>query len=171
LSQLRERLKAFEGQSVRFDQIQEVIRTVTDLPFNFTVFRTRDDRRRLLFIFADARAVIRTPFGAVVGGGPVDTPFGPQAAANPRAEVSSDTRSTDLISSVLPAYPPLAKQARIQGIVVAEAVIGPQGNVEDVRIVTGHPLLRQPTIDAVKHWVYRPQAGPVTSRIVINFRF
>jgi len=57
---------------------------------------------------------------------------------------------------VNPIYPPLARQARIQGVVVMEAVISKEGSIESLRVVTGHPLLNQAALDAVKQWKYRP---------------
>jgi len=65
-------------------------------------------------------------------------------------------QAANLIHQVKPVYPTLAKQAHIQGVVVMEAVIGRGGAVESLRIVSGHPLLTQPAIDAVKQWKYRP---------------
>jgi protein TonB len=65
-------------------------------------------------------------------------------------------QQANLIHQVLPSYPPLARQARIQGIVVLEAVINKQGMIETLRVVSGHPLLNQAAIDAVKQWMYKP---------------
>jgi protein TonB len=61
-----------------------------------------------------------------------------------------------LIHQVNPVYPPLAKQTHVQGIVVLEAIISEEGAIESLRVVSGHPLLTQATLDAVKQWRYRP---------------
>jgi periplasmic protein TonB len=53
-------------------------------------------------------------------------------------------------------YPQLARQARVQGVVVLEAVIAKDGSVQSLRVVTGHALLNQAAIDAVREWRYRP---------------
>ena len=65
-------------------------------------------------------------------------------------EASSANASEHLVKKVVPVYPPLAKQVRIQGKVKLRAVISKTGMVESVNVVSGHPLLVQAAIDAVK---------------------
>jgi protein TonB len=72
------------------------------------------------------------------------------------------------------AYPPLAKQARIQGVVVLEAIINKQGSVENLRVINGHPLLIQSALDAVKQWKYKPtllngEPVEVVTQVTVNF--
>lgn len=81
-----------------------------------------------------------------------------------------------MIRQVKPVYPPLAKQARIQGVVVLEAVISKQGTIDNLRVITGHPLLIQSAIDAVKQWQYKPtllngEPVEVVTTITVNFAF
>jgi len=99
-------------------------------------------------------------------------------AAAPPAEtplrVGGQVQEARLIRRREPVYPPLARQARIQGVVKLEAVIGPDGRVEKVEAISGPPLLRQAAIDAVRQWVYEPsrlngQPVRVTTQIEINF--
>ncbi len=73
-----------------------------------------------------------------------------------------------------PDYPPLARQAHVKGSVVLDANISKDGAVENLRAVSGHPLLIPAAIDAVKHWRYKPyvqngQAVPVNTQITVNF--
>ena len=73
-----------------------------------------------------------------------------------------------------PPYPPLVKQARIQGTVVLEAVISKQGSVENLRVISGHPLLIQAALDAVKQWKYKPtllngEPVEVVTTVTVNF--
>jgi len=75
---------------------------------------------------------------------------------------------------VLPQYPPLARSARIQGSVVLQAVISKEGVIENLRVVTGHPMLVPPAIDAVRQWRYRPyilnnEPVEVETQITVNF--
>ena len=56
----------------------------------------------------------------------------------------------------LPAYPPLARQGRISGVVRLNAVIGKDGAVEQLSVASGHPLLIRAAVDAVSQWRYRP---------------
>jgi protein TonB len=79
-----------------------------------------------------------------------------------------------LIRKVQPAYPPLARNARIQGPVVLFAVISKAGTIDNLRVVSGHPMLVQAAIDAVKQWRYRPyilnqEPIEVETQITINF--
>jgi protein TonB len=57
---------------------------------------------------------------------------------------------------VPPIYPPLASKARVSGTVVLEATLTAQGVVDQIRVVSGHPLLTEAAIDAVKQWQYEP---------------
>jgi protein TonB len=57
---------------------------------------------------------------------------------------------------VRPIYPPLALEARVQGPVVLECVIGEDGRVSEVAVRSGHPLLDSAAIDAVRQWTYTP---------------
>jgi protein TonB len=73
-------------------------------------------------------------------------------------------------------YPPLAKQARIQGVVLLEAVISKDGAIDNLRVISGHPLLTQAAIDAVKQWRYKPtllngEPVEVVTTITVNFAF
>jgi periplasmic protein TonB len=80
----------------------------------------------------------------------------------------------NLILRVQPLYPPLARQARIQGQVVLRAVISRSGAIENLQVLTGHPMLVQSAIDAVKQWRYRPyslngEAVEVETQVTVNF--
>jgi protein TonB len=80
----------------------------------------------------------------------------------------------NLINRVQPLYPPLAKQARIQGQVVLRAVISRSGAIENLQVLSGHPMLVQAAMDAVKQWRYRPyslngEAVEVETRVTVNF--
>ena len=56
----------------------------------------------------------------------------------------------------MPAYPPLAKQARVSGTVRLIGVIAKDGTMQQLQMVSGHPLLVQAALDAVRQWLYRP---------------
>jgi protein TonB len=95
-----------------------------------------------------------------------------QAATTARA--NEQVQQAQLVLRKNPDYPPLAKQAGAHGEVVLTAVIGADGKVKDVKVVQGHPLLRNAAVAAVKQWVYKPtflngKAVESESRIVLNF--
>ncbi len=107
--------------------------------------------------------------GGVVGGLP-DAPPPPQAV-----RVGGQIKEPKKLKHVNPAYPDIAKQARVQGVVILECTISPQGKVTDVKVLRGIPLLDSAAIEAVKQWVYSPTLlngvpVPVIMTVTVNFR-
>jgi TonB family protein len=85
--------------------------------------------------------------------------------------VSAEKMSHNLLNKVVPVYPPAAKKAKIQGKVVIDAVIGTDGNVENLRVISGPPELQQSALDAVRQWTYKPyllNGDPVEVETTIN---
>jgi protein TonB len=79
-----------------------------------------------------------------------------------------------LVSQPRPVYPPLAKQARIQGVVRFTAIIGRDGTIQNLTLVSGHPLLVSAAQEAVKQWRYKPtllngEPVEVVTQIDVNF--
>jgi protein TonB len=79
-----------------------------------------------------------------------------------------------LLQRVKPQYPPAARIARIEGSVVLQAVIGKEGEIENLHVISGHPLLAPAALDAVRRWRYRPyflngEPVEVETKIVVNF--
>jgi protein TonB len=110
----------------------------------------------------------------------------PPAAATPQsapAQAANTARTSanggqvqqaQLISRKDPEYPPIARQSGAGGEVILTAMIGVDGKVKDVKVVQGHPLLRNAAVAAVKQWVYKPtllNGVPVEAetRISLNF--
>ncbi|MCP5115001.1 MAG: energy transducer TonB, partial [bacterium] len=89
--------------------------------------------------------------------------------------IGGEVQPPALLRSVAPVYPPIARQARVSGAVKIEAVIGVNGRLTSARVVSGHPLLIQAALDAVRRWVYRPtllnsQPVKVRMQVTVNFR-
>lgn len=98
--------------------------------------------------------------------------LGPPAIAKP-VRVSHISEG-DLVHRVQPEYPPLARQARIQGSVMLRAVISREGRIENLQVISGHPLLVPAAMAAVKQWRYRPyvlnnEPVEVETQITVNF--
>lgn len=88
---------------------------------------------------------------------PPPLPIAKKAAAPPaHIRIGGVVQSAKLVRQPKPAYPELAKRARIQGVVKLHALISKDGIVEDLRVINGHPLLVPAALEAVKQWVYRP---------------
>lgn len=80
----------------------------------------------------------------------------------------------DLIRKVIPEYPIAAKQLHIQGAVVLTALVGKDGHVQHVQLISGPPLLVQPAMRAVEQWQYRPyllnhEPVEVQTQVTVNF--
>jgi protein TonB len=108
---------------------------------------------------------------------PAPTPPPPPARAEPRqtmVRLSKGVVAAKALYQPKPVYPQLAIMARIQGTVVLEAIIGKDGTVQDLKVVSGHPLLVRAAIDAVKTWRYQPtllsdEPVDVVTEIDVNF--
>lgn len=136
------------------------------------------------------------PVGAIVGGVPGGTPGGqlggaidaiigsgvsavpslpkPVRGAQP-VRVSQGVIKGLLINRVEPKYPIVARQARIEGVVVLTAIIGKDGSVQSLHVVSGHPLLAQAAITAVRQWQYKPyilngKPVEIETEITVMFR-
>jgi protein TonB len=113
--------------------------------------------------------------GGVIGGIISSTPVAvPKVATPQRVRVSAGVTSGLLVRRVQPNYPPLARQARIQGTVVLHAVISKDGSIENLTLVSGHPMLAPAAIEAVKQWKYKPyllngEPVEVDTEVQVNF--
>jgi periplasmic protein TonB len=100
--------------------------------------------------------------------------FAPPPIPTRQAPRVSRMMEGNLILRVQPLYPPLARQARIQGQVILRAVISRDGVIGNLQVLSGHPMLVQAAIDAVKQWRYRPyslngEPVEVETQVTVNF--
>ena len=93
--------------------------------------------------------------GGVIGGAGAAAPPPPKPTPT-RITVGGNVQAAKLVNRVQPLYPPLARQTRISGTVKLHAIIGKNGAVEQLQVVSGHPLLVQSALDAVRQWRYQP---------------
>jgi len=101
-------------------------------------------------------------------------PTRPARSAPIKPLVISHLSEANLIHRVQPAYPPLARTARIQGTVELRAIISKSGTIEDLAVVGGHPMLVTSAIEAVRQWRYRPYLlnnEPIEVETVITVNF
>ena len=103
-----------------------------------------------------------------------DIPAAMPKIAGGKVRISSGVAQGLLIHQVAPQYPSQARQAHIQGTVVLQAVIGKDGTVQSLHVLSGHPMLTQAAMDAVKRWRYKPYSlngEPVEADTQINVKF
>lgn len=130
---------------------------------------------------AECQAAVETTARAAVQSGERVNPGDTSGTANvsmtgaaERLRISPAMSASLQLSQVQPEYPPLARQARIQGAVVLDANIGKDGAVESLTVVSGHPMLVPAAMAAVKQWRYKPFTinevpALVLTQITVNF--
>jgi TonB family protein len=85
--------------------------------------------------------------------------------------VSHEVMARNLRNKVMPVYPPEAKKAKIQGTVVLSAVVGDDGNIKNLQVLSGPSELQQASLDAVRQWTYQPyllNGDPVEVKTTVN---
>jgi len=116
--------------------------------------------------------------GSVPSAAPPPPPPPPKKEEKPatpkRITIGGNVQQAKLVRQPKPVYPPLAKQARISGVVHLAAVISKDGTIQDLKAVGGHPLLIPAALEAVKQWVYQPtllngEPVEVVTQIDVNF--
>jgi protein TonB len=91
-----------------------------------------------------------------------------------RVRISQGVTKGLLIQRIEPTYPPLARSARVQGDVILSAVIDTNGQIQNLQLVSGHPMLVPAALDAVKKWRYKPyllNGSPVEVETTITVIF
>ena len=121
-------------------------------------------------------ATVSGDIGGVVGGIPGGVPEAPPPPPPPPApvRVGGAIQPPKKVRDQNPTYPPIAQSARVQGVVILEATIGPDGRVADVRVLRSIPLLDAAAMEAVRQWVYTPTLlngvpVPVIMTVTVNF--
>jgi periplasmic protein TonB len=110
--------------------------------------------------------------GGVVGGIVGGLPDAPAPPAPLRVGV--EVRAPKKIKDVPPEYPELARRAQMSGVVIVEAVIGPDGHVQDATVLRGVPMLDSAAVTAVRQWVYTPTLlrgvpVPIVMTVTVTF--
>jgi protein TonB len=109
------------------------------------------------------------------GTGPgTDIAAPPAAPAPPRPLKVSHWAEGNLVERVQPSYPPIARQVHIQGAVELRAIISKTGTIENLTVISGHPMLVKAALEAVRQWRYRPyflngNAVEVETTVTVNF--
>jgi TonB family protein len=92
----------------------------------------------------------------------------------PPLVVGGHIEPAQLIKQTIPMYPPLARTARVEGVVLLEGTVNVSGSIENIHVIDGHPFLIGEAVKAVKKWKYRPailNGQPTPSPVTITVRF
>jgi protein TonB len=112
--------------------------------------------------------------GGVIGGLIQSTAPPPTVAKPQKLRISSGVAEGLLKAKVDPQYPQMARIAHVQGDVILQATISKSGAIENLRAVSGHPILIQAAMDAVRQWRYAPytlNGEPVEIETTITVKF
>jgi protein TonB len=98
----------------------------------------------------------------------------PQGSSAPTVRVGGDIKPPIKVKNVPPVYPALARQSRIEGVVIIDATIGTDGKVKDTKVIRSIPALDTAAVSAVRAWEFKPtlvngQAVQVIMTIPVNF--
>jgi periplasmic protein TonB len=101
------------------------------------------------------------PVGWIGGSDNLDTTLAPppivaKTAPQEPVRIGGTIRQPLKVRNVDPVYPAIAQAARVQGIVIIEATLSPDGRISNARILRSIPLLDQAALDAVRQWEYTP---------------
>jgi protein TonB len=112
--------------------------------------------------------------GGIVGGLEAAPPPPPPPPPPAPVRVGGAIKQPTKVRDARPVYPPIAQSARVQGVVIIEAVIGPDGKVQEAKVLRSIPLLDAAALDAVRQWQYTPTLlngipVPVIMTVTVNF--
>lgn len=165
LAEMTEKLQNVKGQKMTTALLAQVRASIKetswgDKPAGFVVSSRTDGTLDLSIKFFSARA--EEIILEILSNGAVNSAGKPFPAPD------------GLVKAVRPVYPQEAKDKNIQGVVVLEVDIAPNGTVSDTAVITGSPLLIAPALDAVRQWVYKPtllagQPVEAVSTVALNF--
>ena len=163
---LLSQLPVHDGGTLSLEAFQNVIRVVKgfDEHLSFAVMTT-----------ASNEVTLRIAVPGGVGAATMPAVYtGADATPPSRSVTVGSVQQAKLVRQPHPVYPPLAKQARIQGVVKLSAIIAKDGTIQHLEVISGHPLLIPSALEAVKQWVYQPtllngEPVEVVTQIDVNF--
>jgi len=166
--ELLARLPVHVGDTLSSQSLEAVTKEVKqfDEHLNFAVGRSSTSEATL-FIMAPGASMAATSQAA-------PPPPPPPSGDTKRITIGGNVQQSKLISQPKPAYPPLAKQAKISGTVQLQAIISKDGTIQNLTVISGHPLLIPAALEAVKQWVYHQtllngEPVEVITQIDVNF--
>jgi len=163
-------------KKIETEIVNNQLRTPTKIPKKVEMIKEEDTPPSVGVVGGVPGGVPGGQMGGVIGSIVGSTPVAvPKVAAPQRVRVSQGVTQGLVIHRVQPIYPQMAKIARVQGAVVLAAIIGKDGTIQNLHVLsTASPLLNQSALDAVKQWRYRPyilngEPVEVDTQITVNF--
>ena len=164
-------------KQVETDLVNNQLRTPTKIPKKVEMIKEEEaPPPQMSGVVGGVPGAAGGQIGGVIGGIINSTPVAvPKIATPTRIRVSQGVTQGLKVHDVMPQYPQMAKIARVQGPVVLAAVIGKDGTIQNLHVIsTASPLLNQSALEAVKQWRYRPyilngEPVEVDTTITVNF--
>jgi protein TonB len=163
-------------KQVQTDLVNGQLRTPTKIPKKVEMIKEEEAPPPMTGVVGGVPGgVPGGQMNGVIGGIISNAPMAvPKVATPTRIRVSQGVTAGLVLHKVQPAYPPLARTARVQGSVVLAAVIGKDGTIQNLHVISGHPLLTQAALDAVRQWRYKPyilngEPVEVDTQVTVNF--
>src|SRR5947207_10693580 len=162
-------------KQVETDIVNNQLRTPTKIPKKVEIIKEEEAPPPMAGVVGGVPGGV--PGGSmngVMGGIIGNTPIAVPKVAVQRVRVSAGVTAGLVIHKVQPNYPPLAKTARVQGTVQLAAIIGKDGTIQNLHVISGHALLTQAAIEAFKQWRYKHyilngEPVDVDTTIQVNF--
>jgi TonB family protein len=170
---LLSRLPVKQGDVLSADSFERIQKAVHDYDEHLTVGRMMgrgDNPTANIMIVAPGAERVMTAAASSLSAASVPPP----PPGTQRITIGGNVQQAKLVRQPKPEYPALAKQARISGVVHLQVVIAADGTVKDIALLSGHPLLVPPSIEAVKQWQYQPtllngDRVEVLTQVDVNF--
>ena len=163
-------------KQVQTDIVNGQLRTPTKIPKKVEIIKEEEAPPPSMGVVGGVPGgVPGGQMNGVIGGIISNAPMAvPKVATPQRVRVSAGVTQGMVLHKVQPSYPPLARTARVQGSVILAAVIGKDGTIQNLHVISGHPLLTQAALDAVRQWRYRPyilngEPVEVDTQVTVNF--
>ena len=163
---VRNRLPIREGDQLTSESVARALETLQEIDAHLSLNLSTDSKDGF------ASATISLPVASASGESAVFDP--PPTDGVKRLRIGGNAQSAKIINKATPKYPPLAKQARIQGTVRYNVLISKEGSIRQMELVNGHPLLVEAATPAVQQWQYSPtllngEPVEVITAIDVNF--
>jgi len=168
---LLSQLPVHEGDTLSVESLLNVNRVVRGFDEHLSVAATTTGTSEAILQITAPGGGVRTVAASLPA---ASAAAGADATPPARVRVGANVQQNMLISQPPAVYPPLAKQAGVQGVVKLSATIAKDGTMQHLEVISGHPLLIPAALDAVKQWVYKPtllngQPVEVVTQIDVNF--
>ncbi len=171
---MKSRMSPFEGQPISRELLSKIMEAAREVDSHAQLMPRRSEAGKGLTLAIGLPGSMPTTAASTPAAPLAPQTNFPSTPGVQRIRVGSNVQQAMLVSQPKPVYPPEARQARIQGVVRFDVLLGTDGHVANLQLVQGHPLLAPAAQEVVKDWVYKPtllngEPVEVVTQIDVNF--